>query len=121
MIKCETMKLGERGSVEAEGDSLQILSEAKLLFCELIRRHKLSPAAARFAVETAIEVCKFGDKKCSFSEYVTACDIAEKRVGFDWSKFVEECTGTDFPGRTVGKDDGAPTGDRSVKVYVIKL
>ena len=78
MIKCETRKLGERSFVEAEGDSLQILSEAKLLFSELIRRHKLSPAAARFAVETAIEVCKFGDKKCSFSEYVTACNIADK-------------------------------------------
>ena len=41
MIKCETRKLGERSFVEAEGDSLQILSEAKLLFSELIRRHKL--------------------------------------------------------------------------------
>ena len=121
MIKCDAMKLNPRGHVVAEGGPLQILSEAKLLFCELIRRHKLSPAAARFAVEEAIEVCKLGDKKFSFSEYVTACDIAEKRVGFDWSKFVEECTGTDFPGRTAGKDDGAPTGDRSVEVYVIKL
>lgn len=121
MIKCETTRLGERGSVEAEGDSLQILSEAKLLFCDLIRRHKLSPAAARFAVEAAIEICKLGNREISFSEYSAACDIAEKRVGFDWSKFVEECTGTDFPGRTAGKDDGAPTGDRSVEVYVIKL
>ena len=120
MIKCETMKHGERGSVEAEGDSLQILSEAKLLFCELICRHKLSPAAARFAVEEAIEVCKLGDKKLSFSEYVTACDIAEKRVGFDWGEFLREFN-VDLPGSTVGKDDSAPTGDRSVEVYVIKL
>ena len=120
MIKCETTKLGERGSVEAEGGPLQILSEAKLLFCELIRRHKLSPAAARFAVEEAIEVCKLGDKKFSFSEYVTACDIAEKRVGFDWGEFLREFN-VDLPGSTVGKDDGAPTGDRSVEVYVIKL
>lgn len=120
MIKCETMNLGERGSVEAEGDSLQILSEAKLLFCDLIRRHKLSPAAARFAVETAIEVCKFGDKKFSFSEFKTACDIAEKKAGFDWGEFLREFV-VDLPGSTVGKDDGAPTGDSSVEVYVIKL
>ena len=120
MIKCENMKLGERSSVEAEGDSLQILSEAKLLFSELIRRHKLSPAAARFAVETAIEVCKFGDKKCSFSEYVTACNIAEKKAGFNWGEFLREFN-VDLPGSTVGKDDDAPAGDRSVEVYVIKL
>ena len=120
MIKCETMKLSERGSVEAEGDSLQILSEAKLLFCELIRRHKLSPAAARFAVETAIEVCKFGDKKFSFSEYVTACETAERNTGFDWGEFLREFN-VELPAPTVGKDDGAPTGDRSVEVYVIKL
>lgn len=101
MIKCETTKLGERGSVEAEGDSLQILSEARLLFCDLIRRHKLSPAAARFAVETAIEVCKLGDKKFSFSEFVTACDIAEKRVGFYWGEFLREFN-VDLPGSTVG-------------------
>ena len=115
MIKCKTRKLGERSFVEAEGDSLQILSEAKLLFCELIRRHKLSPAAARFAVETAIEVCKFGDKKCSFPEYVTACNIAEKKAGFDWGEFLREFN-VDLPGFTVGKDDGAPTGDSSVEV-----
>lgn len=121
MIKCDTMKLNPRGHVVAKGGPLQILSEAKLLFCELINREKLSPVAARFAVEAAIEVCKLGNRELSFSEYSAACDIAEKRVGFDWSKFVEECTGTDFPGRTVGKDDGAPTGDSSVEVYVIKL
>ena len=120
MIKCGTMKLGERDSVEAEGDSLQILSEAKILFCELIRRHKLSPAAARFAVETAIEVSKFGNKKFSFSEYVTACETAEKNTGFDWGEFLREFN-VELPDPTVGKDDGAPTGDRSVEVYVIKL
>lgn len=120
MIKCDTVKLNQRGHVVAEGGPLQILSEAKLLFCELIRRHKLSPAAARFAVEEAIEVCKLGDKKFSFSEYVTACDIAEKRVGFDWGEFLREFN-VDLPGSTVGKDDGAPTGDSSVEVYVIKL
>ena len=43
MTKCETRKLGERSFVEAEGDSLQILSEAKLLFSELIRRFCYHP------------------------------------------------------------------------------
>ena len=47
MIKCDTMKLNPRGHVVAEGGPLQILSEAKLLFCELINREKLSPVAAR--------------------------------------------------------------------------
>ena len=56
MIKCDTMKLNPRGHVVAKGGPLQILSEAKLLFCELINREKLSPIAARFAVEAAIEV-----------------------------------------------------------------
>ena len=111
MIKCDTMKINPRGHVVAEGGPLQILSEAKLLFCELINREKLSPIAARFAVEAAIEVCKLGNRELSFSEYSAACDIAEKRVGFDWSKFVEECTGTDFPGRTVGKAGGRAERD----------
>lgn len=120
MIKCDTMTV-ERGSVEADGSCLQILSEAKLLFAELIDRGKLSPAAARYAVETAIVLCEFGDRKLSFSEYVTCCENAEKKTGFNWGEFLRECDGNDFPGRTVGKDDGAPTGDRSVGVYVIKL
>ena len=47
MIKCDAMKLNPRGHVVAEGGPLQILSEAKLLFCELINREKLSPVAAR--------------------------------------------------------------------------
>lgn len=120
MIKCDTMKINPRGHVVAEGGPLQILSEAKLLFCELINREKLSPVAARFAVEAAIEVCKLGNRELSFSEYSAACDIAEKKVGFDWGEFLREFN-VDLPGSTVGKDDGAPTGDRSVEVYVIKL
>lgn len=120
MIKCDAMKLNPRGHVVAEGGPLQILSEAKLLFCELINREKLSPVAARFAVEAAIEVCKLGNRELSFSEYSAACDIAEKKAGFDWGEFLREFN-VDLPGSTVGKDDGAPTGDRSVEVYVIKL
>ena len=119
MIKCDTMT-SERGSVEAEGGCLQILFEAKLLFAELIDRGKLSPAAARYAVETAIVLCEFGDRKLSFSEYVTHCENAEKKTGFNWGEFLREC-GADSSGFTVGRDDGAPTGDRSVEVYVIKL
>lgn len=119
MIKCDTMT-SERGSVEAEGGCLQILSEAKLLFAELIDKGKLSPAAARYAVETAIVLCEFGDRKLSFSEYVTSCETAEKKTGFNWGEFLREC-GADLSGFTVGKDAGAPTGDHSVEVYVIKL
>lgn len=94
MIKCDTMT-SERGSVEAEGGCLQILSEAKLLFAELIDRGKLSPAAARYAVETAIVLCEFGDRKLSFSEYVTYCEDAEKKTGFNWGEFLRECGGND--------------------------
>ena len=46
MIKCDTMKLNPRGHVVAEGGPLQILSEAKLLFCELINREAFSRCGA---------------------------------------------------------------------------
>ena len=124
MIKCEIVHpLRPNGTcvVEVDGPCIQIITEVRLLIERCLKRKAISPAAARWAVESAIEICKLGDGAEDYEKFTATCKAAEEKVGLDWGEFIRECRNADSPGRTVGKDDGAPTGDRSVKVYVIKL
>lgn len=122
MIKCDTLRPVDGCCTEVEGPSVQILAEANLLFERLLKQKKLTPAAARWAVESAIEICKLGEDSHDQKKYFAACDAAIKRTSFDWGEFFKECGDPDFAyltykARTAAAQKKAPT----IEVHVIKL
>lgn len=122
MIKCDTLRPVDGCCTEVEGPGMQILAEANLLFERLLKQKKLTPAAARWAVESAIEICKLGEDSRDQKKYFAACDAAIKRTGFDWGEFIKECGDPDFAyltreARTSAAQKKAPT----IEVHVIKL
>lgn len=124
MIKCDTLRPVDGCCTEVEGPGVQILAEANLLFERLLKQKKLTPAAARWAVESAIEICKLGEDSRDQKKYFAACDAAIKRTGFDWGEFIRECRGSDLDALNRSIEAKAETARKSkptIEVHVIKL
>lgn len=122
MIKCDTLRPVDGCCTEVEGPGVQILAEANLLFERLLKQKKLTPAAARWAAESAIEICKLGEDSRDQKKYFAACDTAIKRTGFDWGEFIKECGEPDWEYLTrAARTEAARKSKPTIEVHVIKL
>lgn len=123
MIKCDTLRPVDGSCTEVEGTSVQILAEVNLLFTRLLKQQKLTPTAARWAVESAIEIFKLGEDLHDSKKYFTACNAAIERTGFNWGEFIKECCGPDWEYLTRAARPAAAQKETppQIEVHVIKL
>lgn len=127
MIKCEIVHpLRPNGTcvVEVDGPCIQIITEVRLLIERCLKRKAISPAAARWAVESAIEICKLGDGAEDYEKYTATCKAAEEKAGLDWGEFIRECRGSDLDALNRSIEAKAETARKSkptIEVHVIKL
>ena len=124
MIKCDTMKPNEICVVEVDGTCMQIITEVRLLIERCLKRKAISPAAARWAVESAIGIYRLGDGAADYEKYAATCKAAEEKAGLDWGEFVRECGGNDLDAlnrRIAANAEAARKSKPTIEVHVIKL